>query len=101
MRRDMNELADEVGDDLKADCEKVSGALEKLDQCGTQEELRTSGAVNKVIRFLEKCRDPESRIGKIISGVEDAAEIVQGMAEKYNKIAGWVPGLPALPFGDS
>lgn len=103
MQGGLNELKEELGiesGELNEQLRKVTDALEKLENSQSKEDIRKSGMMNRVRRFLEECNDPESQTGKILAGVKYAGQIVKELAGKYNKIAKWV-ALPQLPFGDS
>lgn len=100
---DFNDLKDEVQDEspeFNEECDKVSKALEKLDSSESKDDIIKSGAMKKIERFLAECHNQETKIGKLLVGIKNAAGIVKDLATKYNKIARWV-ALPQLPFGDS
>ncbi len=107
MQGGLNDLTDELkeklgsqSEELDAQLKKAAAALEKPGNSGTKEDIRKSGTMNTLRRFLEECQAPESSTGKLLSGVKYAAGIVKALAGKYNKIVKWV-ALPQLPFGDS
>lgn len=101
LQGDLNDLKEEVGDQSEEfckECEKVQAAMEKLEKSQTEEEVKKTGALTRICRFLTECNNPESQIGKVLSGVKHAVEIVQSLTGKYNKLAKWL-SLPQLPFG--
>lgn len=103
MQGSLNELKDDVGaesGELDGQLQRVTDALEKLENCQSKEDIRKSGMMNRVRRFLEECGDPDSQTGKMLAGVKYAGQIVKELAGKYNKIAKWV-ALPQLPFGNN
>ncbi len=95
------EYLKEKVDETDRDFQATAKAVKKLDGCETQRDIKRSGALEQIFDFLEDCNDPNSRIGKALSGVKNATKFIQEMAGQYNKIAKWIPGVPALPFGDS
>ena len=100
LQGDFNDLKSEVekqSQEFDEQCEKVSAAFEKLDVCNTKEDIAKSGAMKKIERFLVECCDPESKTGKMLSGIKYANSIVKDLAIKYNKIAKWI-SLPQIPF---
>ncbi len=102
LQGDFNDLLSEIENKPKEfdnECAKVTSALATLDSCNTKEEITKTGALKKIERFLIECADPESKTGKLISGVKHAAGIVKGLASKYNKIAQWL-ALPQIPLVD-
>jgi len=102
LQGDFNDLRSEAENkstEFDDECAKISSALKTLDSCNTKEEITKTGALKKIERFLVECADPESKTGKLISGVKYAASIVKELALKYNKIAKWLV-LPQIPFVD-
>ena len=100
MQGDLNDLKDEIGaahEEFMEQCDKVMAALKKLENSKTDEDVKKSGAMSRIRRFLEDCQDPETKTGKLVSGIKHAAGIVKSLAQKYNKIAAWV-ALPQIPF---
>lgn len=101
MQGSLNELKEDAGtesEELNEQLQRVTDALEKLESSQSKEDIRKSGMMNRVRRFLEECSDPDSQTGKMLAGVKYAGQIVKELAGKYNKIAKWV-ALPQLPFG--
>lgn len=101
MQGDLNDLKSEIGTEsgeLNDQLQKIADALEKLESSQSKEEIRKSGMMNRIRRFLEECHNPESQTGKILKGVKYAGQIVKELAGKYNKVAKWA-ALPPLPFG--
>ena len=100
LQGDFNDLIGETENKSKEfddECAKVSSALLTLDSCNTKEEITKTGALKKIERFIIECADPESKTGKLISGVKYASGIIKELASKYNKIAKWL-ALPQIPF---
>ena len=95
---EFNDLRTEVEDpEFEALCEKVDKALEMLDKCSNEAEMKRSGAMNKLKRFLMECHDPESNTGKLLAGVKHVGNIALELGKKYNKLAGLL-GTPSIPL---
>ncbi len=100
LQGDFNDLLSETRNQSKEfddECNKITSALSTLDSCNTKEEITKTGALKKIQRFLSECADPESKTGKLMSGIKYASGIVKEIALKYNQIAQWL-GLPQIPF---
>lgn len=94
----LNDLRTEADDPVfDTACNKVEKALTKLDGCQTEEEVKRSGVMKKLERFLKECHDPESDTGKLLAGVKYAKDIVLDLGRKYNKLAGLL-GAPSIPL---
>lgn len=95
---DFNDLRSEVQDaDFDIQCEKVDTALKTLDNCQTEDEMKRSGAMKKLERFLKECHNPESDTGKLLAGVKYAGDIALDLGKKYNKLASLL-GAPSIPL---
>lgn len=98
----LNDLKDEVGDkseEFSSQLQKVIDTIERIEKSESKEEIQKTGVMNRIRRFLMECNDPESQIGKMLTGIKYAAGILNELAGKYNKIAKWMM-LPQLPFGE-
>ena len=94
----INDLRTETDDPaLTQSCENISNALEGLDDCQTEEEVKRSGILKKLARFLRECADPESDTGKLLSGIKYAKDIVLDLGRKYNSLAVLL-GAPSIPL---
>lgn len=94
----INDLRTETDDpELTQSCENISNALEGLDNCQTEEEVKRSGILKKLARFLRECADPESDTGKLLSGIKYAKDIVLDLGRKYNSLASLL-GAPSIPL---
>ena len=94
----INDLRTEADDPaLTQDCEKIESVLEELDDCQTEEEVKRSGVLKKLARFLKECADPSSETGKLLAGIKYAKDIVLDLGRKYNSLAALL-GSPTIPL---
>lgn len=95
---DFNDLRTEVNEpNFDDQCKKVDEALKTLDNSSSEEEMKRSGALKKLERFLRECHDPESNTGKLLAGVKYAGGIALDLGKKYNKLADLL-GAPKIPL---
>lgn len=94
----INDLRTEADNPVLAqDCEKIESVLEELDDCQTEEEIKRSGVLKKLARFLKECADPSSETGKLLAGIKYAKDIVLDLGQKYNSLAALL-GAPTIPL---
>lgn len=94
----INDLRTETdAPELTQSCENISSVLEGLDDCQTEEEVKRSGILKKLARFLRECADPESDTGKLLAGIKYAKDIVLDLGRKYNSLAVLL-GAPSIPL---
>lgn len=100
MSGDLNSLKKWIGDkseEANQELQMAEEALNDLENCETDVEIKKSGALGRLLAFIEDCNDPETTIGKIVKGTKVAGRFLKGLAEKYNSVAKWV-GFPQVPF---
>jgi prefoldin subunit 5 len=81
---------------LGRELEKVEDAINEVKQIQNEEEAKSSSALDRVKRFIDKLDDTSTRAGKAIKAVENGIGYAQDLAKNYNKIAQWC-GLPVVP----
>lgn len=90
-------IEDEVErEKLAKEMQKVEDAIEEVGQMGRKEEVRSSRAMDRVRRFIDKLDDVSTRAGKAIRSIENGIGYAQDLAKNYNRIAQWF-GLPVVP----
>ena len=100
MSGDLNSLKKWIGDksnEANQELQMAEEALNDLENCETDVEIKKSGALGLLKAFIEECNDPETTVGKIVKGTKVAGRFLKGLAEKYNSVAKWV-GFPQVPF---
>ncbi len=94
------DMLDEVDDAERVKLEKEMGrvedAIEKVGRMGRKEEVKSSRAMDRLKRFIDKMDDASTRAGKAIRAIENGVGYGQDLAKYYNKIAQWC-GLPVVP----
>ncbi|MFM5577106.1 hypothetical protein ACET7N_00130 [Aeromonas veronii] len=83
-------------DDVCLQIFDLSKSLQKIESEKDSEAIRTSSAMTKFSRFIDKLSDTNSSIRKAIDATQEGFEIAQELVIKYNKIASWC-GLPSIP----
>ena len=100
MSGDLNSLKSFIGDkseEANQELQMAEKALNDLENCETDVEIKKSGALGRLKTFIEDCNDPKTTVGKIVNGTKVAGRFLKGLAEKYNSVAKWV-GFPQVPF---
>lgn len=100
MSGDLNSLKSLIGnksEEANQELQMAEDALNDLENCETDVEIKKSGALGRLKAFIEDCNDPETTVGKIVKGTKVAGRFLKGLAEKYNSVAKWV-GFPQVPF---
>jgi hypothetical protein len=96
----LNELADSLtknGNKEEAiDLKEAGEALREIENETQPEEVRRSGALNKLKRIMQDLGDEDSALHKIVNGVRNGIKIAKDIAKAYNGIAQWI-GLPQVP----
>ena len=95
------DLLDEIEDGqdrkkLGKELDRVEQALAQLGEAKSQEKAKTSPAMKRLSKFIDKLGDTGTRMGKAIQAVENGVGYAQDLAKYYNGIAQWV-GLPQVP----
>lgn len=83
-------------DEISLPIMDLSKSLQSIEDEQSQEKVRSSSAMAKFSRFIEKLRDANSSIRSAIDTTQQGFEIAQELVAKYNKIASWC-GLPTIP----
>ncbi len=100
MSGDLNSLKSLIGDksdEANQELQMAEKALNDLENCETDVEIKKSGALGRLLAFIEDCNDPETTVGKLVKGTKTAGRFLKGLAEKYNRVAKWV-GFPQVPL---
>ena len=93
----LKSLIGDVSDDAKEDFKMVEKAVNDLENCQTDVDIKKSGALGRLEAFLSDCRNPDTTVGKIVKGTKNAGRFLKGLAQNYNSIAKWL-ALPQIPF---
>lgn len=83
-------------DDLSLPILDLSKSLQSIEDEQSPEQVRSSSAMTKFSRFIDKLTDESSTIRKAIDSTQQSFEVAQDLVKKYNKIASWC-GLPTVP----
>ncbi len=70
-----------------ADVEGIAKAVKEKNSLEDKDEIKASGIMNRVKRFLGKANDENSTLNKIVTGIKDGAEIVGEIVKAYNSTA--------------
>ena len=93
-----NDLRSEVDTpEFDAAAEKVEKALDKVDACKTETDIKRSGVMSKLKRFLEECHDSNTPTGKLLAGLEYSGKLLLNLGQKYNALAALL-GSPTIPL---
>lgn len=95
--KNLKSLIGNKSEEASQDLQMAEEALNDLENCETDVDIKKSGALGRLQAFIEDCNDPETTIGKIVEGTRTAGRFLKGLAEKYNSVAKWV-GFPQVPF---
>lgn len=97
LQGDLNELAQlltESGEQKAAkELESVAQALEQVEQCQSQDEVKKKGIANRLRRLVDDLEDKDSKLNKSVKGLKNGVKIIQDIANKYNEISEWLAGL--------
>uniref|UniRef100_UPI004049DD94 hypothetical protein n=1 Tax=Flavobacterium sp. TaxID=239 RepID=UPI004049DD94 len=74
----------------------LEGALEAIEKESNPDVVKKSSAMSKFRKFLDKVKDGNEDLKKVIETTETGVDIFRDLAGKYNKIAEWC-GLPQVP----
>lgn len=74
----------------------LTKSLQHLETEKDPEKVRSSSAMSKYSRFIDKLSDKNNSIRKAVDTTQQGFEVVMELVEKYNKIASWC-GLPSVP----
>ncbi|WP_289031904.1 hypothetical protein [uncultured Paraglaciecola sp.] len=74
----------------------LSKSLQTLESEQNPEVVRTSSAMTKFSRFIDRISDRNGAVRKAIDATQQGFEVAQDLVNKYNKIASWC-GLPVVP----
>lgn len=81
---------------IQKELNDLETSLESIEKETNPEIVKKSPAMNKFRRFLEKVKDGNKDLKKVIDTTETGVEVLRDLAGKYNKIAEWC-GLPQVP----
>ncbi len=91
LQRGLNDLIHELREnghqEEAADIEGLIKAVKEDNSLEDENDIKASGFMNKVKRFLKKVNDENSTLNKIVTGIRDGAEIVGEIAKAYNNTA--------------
>ena len=94
----LEELADIIPKDDQV-CLPVldlTKSLQQIESENNPDTVRSSSAMAKFLRLIDKLSDTNSSIRKAIDTTQQGVEVVVELVAKYNKIASWC-GLPCVP----
>ena len=74
----------------------LSKSLQSIEAEQNPEIVRSSSAMSKFSRFIDKLSDANGAVRKAIDTTQQGFEVAQDLVNKYNKIASWC-GLPVVP----
>jgi hypothetical protein len=65
------------------------------------EDVRKSGGVQKLKKFIDEANDTGSAVNAFLGKVSDGVEMIQKLARRYNQVAEWcgAPQVPSLLLG--
>ncbi|MCG8327535.1 MAG: hypothetical protein MI974_07615 [Chitinophagales bacterium] len=96
----LNDLAQSlVSNGHEEEAKRLEGAaalLEKVENAENPKEVKKKGVANRLKRIVEDLGDEDSKLYKIVSGLEHGVEMAQNIGRYYNDIAQWV-GMPQIP----
>lgn len=75
----------------------LAGSLEAVEKESNPEKVKTSPAIGKLRRLLERVTNGNDALGTAISNIEKGGDLIANLAKNYNKIACWC-GLPNIPL---
>ena len=83
------------------DLEDASEDLKEAESITNPEEIKRKGLLGNISKILQDLGDEDSKLHKIVSGIDKGVEIAQKMGKTYNKIAQWamLPTIPDLFLG--
>ncbi len=74
---------------------EISKEMQHVELAETKDEVKP-GVLQRVQRFIEKAREPDSAYNKAIKTVTNGYSILQDLAAGYNSVAEWF-ALPQVP----
>lgn len=76
-------------------------ALNAVTNKKNAEDVRKSGGVQKLKKFIDEANDTGSAVNAFLSKVSDGVGLIQKLARRYNQIAEWcgAPQVPSLLLG--
>lgn len=83
-------------DDICLPLADLSKSLQTIETEQRPEIVKSSSAMAKFARFIDKLSDTNSTIRKAIDATQQGYEVALDLVDKYNKIASWC-GLPSVP----
>jgi len=94
----LEELADLMpkDDEVSLPILDLTKSLQHLEAEKDPDTVRSSSAMSKFSRFIDKISDKNNSIRKAIDTTQQGFEVAVDLVEKYNKIASWC-GLPSVP----
>ena len=76
-------------------------ALNAVTNKKNAEDVRKSGGVQKLKKFIDEANDTGSAVNAFLNKVSDGVGLIQKLARRYNQIAEWcgAPQVPSLLLG--
>ena len=100
LQGDLNSLSRDLKrKEYKDEAKELEYAVEDLKEAESitnPEEIKRKGLLNKMKQILEDLGNKNSKLHKIVSGIDKGIDIAQRMGKSYNKIAQWT-ALPTIP----
>ena len=88
LQRALNDLIRELKknghQEEASDVKEIAEAVKEDNRLEDENDIKASGFLNKVKRFLNKVNDENSTLHKIVTGIKDGAEIVGEIAKAYS-----------------
>lgn len=104
MQGDVAELQDELTSSCREDTSNIQAQLDNIkkdlsaiEEMNSTDEVKRSGKLNKIKRFLLNFSDENSNERKMLAGAKNIGLIVGGLLAKYNSLAEKI-GMSQLPF---
>jgi hypothetical protein len=76
--------------DIIEELQGIISDLKKTESLKSKAEVKKSGLLNKLGKFIEDLGDEKSRIHKVINGIKNGAWFLQGIVRIYNHITQWL-----------
>lgn len=81
---------------LEPDLIEIANNLSKLDEDITHRSQIDKGLVEQIGNILKELNNPESNLGRALSGIRNGFSLLQKAGRAYNSIAEWL-ALPQIP----
>ena len=83
-------------EDVAKELENAAEDLKEAETITNPEEIKRKGLLGNVTQILEDLGNKDSKLHRVISGIDKGVEIAQKMGKTYNKIGQWA-ALPIIP----